>query len=155
LNLFLIIEVPLTCNYAKQHKKSKLVDNKQKGKKGNLRRRTWNCCWELCGGWKEEFESLALSSARANTLLRSNLELGTPNLFLQEEEEEETKKGCDCDGEDWIVWRGWDESLEFRECWNIDKCVPIENVAICSGNWSIVSNSNRVEDVVGKTEEND
>jgi hypothetical protein len=30
------------------------------------------------------------------------LELGTPNLFLQEEEEEEeeTKKGCDCDGED-------------------------------------------------------
>lgn len=57
--------------------------------------------------------------------------MGAPNLVLQEEEDEEAKKDWNCVGEDWIVW---DKSLEFREFWNIDKCVPIENVAIASTN---------------------
>jgi len=82
--------------------------------------------------------------------------IGPVNLVLQEEE---PKKGGGS-----TVHRPWRGSLELRKCWNRDKCVPIENIAIratqpngCSpqkmrlqgnrvwvGLWSFMSTKNNI-----------
>lgn len=118
-------------DYAPQHQISNIVNYKNSDKKGtarnlvtrSYRKEAWTCGGELCWVWNEEdVGSLALSSARANTLWRSKVGIVAVNLVLPEEE---PKKG-----EGSTVHRPCRGSLELRKFWNMDKCVPIENVAI-------------------------